>query len=57
MGIEQMATTAEVHAGELMAPKRATSKVPGSLRPHRTLCVGLLYAITIVGVLALVARL
>ena len=52
-----MATTTEVQAGELVARQRATSRIGRNLRNHRTLCVGILYLITIIVVLAIVARL
>jgi hypothetical protein len=52
-----MATATEGYAGEFVARKRATSRVAGSFRNHRTLCVGIFYVVTIVVVLALVARL
>lgn len=52
-----MATAAEIHALEPIARKRAMSSVTGYVHNHRTLCVGMLYAITIVAVLACVARL
>jgi hypothetical protein len=52
-----MATTTEVHAGELVPSKGATSGIGRNFRNHRTLCVGSLYLITIIVVLALVARL
>jgi hypothetical protein len=52
-----MATTTEVHAGELVARKRAMSRVGRSFRNHRTLRVGILYLITIIVVVACAARL
>jgi predicted hotdog family 3-hydroxylacyl-ACP dehydratase len=56
MGIESMATTLEAHAGELAGRKRTSSTVAGIFRNHRTFCAGTLYVITIIVVLAFVAR-
>jgi hypothetical protein len=52
-----MATATEVLAGDFDARKRATSGIGRNFRNHRTLCVGILYLITILVVLAVVARL
>jgi hypothetical protein len=52
-----MATTIEVPVDELVERKRATSGVAESVGDYRTLCVGILYVITIIAVLAFVARL
>jgi hypothetical protein len=51
-----MATTVQVHVGDAVDRKRATSRVAGNFRNHPTLWVGILYAITIIVVLAFVAR-
>jgi t-SNARE complex subunit (syntaxin) len=55
--MESVATTTEVHAGELAARWHAKSRIAGNLRNHRILCVGVLYVITIIVVLAFVTRL
>jgi hypothetical protein len=52
-----MGTRIEVHTGEIVARKGVTSRVAEAFRKHRTLCDGVLYAITIIAVLVLVARL
>jgi len=52
-----MTTTIEVLAGELVARKPAASWAAQSFGRHRTLCTGILYGITIIAVLGLVARL
>jgi len=52
-----MPTATEVHAYELVARQRVMSRVVENLRNHRTLCLGILYVITIIAVLAAVARL
>jgi hypothetical protein len=52
-----MATRLEVHADELVELKRATSGFVERFRNHPTLGAGILYAVAIIAVLALVARL
>lgn len=52
-----MPTTIELHTGETVVRKPATSRIAESFGNHRTLCVGILYATTIIAVLALVAKL
>jgi hypothetical protein len=52
-----MATTLEVHGGELLERKRATSGFAQRLGNHPTLVAGILYAVAIIAVLAFVARL
>jgi hypothetical protein len=52
-----MATATGPHAGEFVARERATSAIGRTFRNHQTLCVGILDVITIIVVLALVARL
>jgi hypothetical protein len=52
-----MATTLEMHVGELLERKRAVSGVAKWFRSHRTLAAGVLYALAITAVLAFVARL
>jgi type IV secretory pathway component VirB8 len=47
----------EVWEGEGGSRRWVTSKVAQSARHHRTLWIGVLYAITIIVVLAVVARL
>lgn len=51
-----MATTVQVRVGDSVNRKWATSRVAGNFRNHPTLCVGILYVITIIVVLAFVAR-
>jgi hypothetical protein len=52
-----MATTLEMHVGEPLERKRTTSGFAERFRNHRTLGAGILYALAIIAVLALVARL
>jgi hypothetical protein len=52
-----MATTLEVHLGELSERKRATSGFAQRFGNHPTLGDGILYAVAIIVVLAFVARL
>ena len=52
-----MATTIEVRVRELVARNRATSRAAECIGSHKTLCIGILYVITIVAILAVAARL
>jgi hypothetical protein len=52
-----MAKTNGAHAGDTVARKRTTSRLAEAIGRHRTLRDGILYAITIIAVLALAARL
>ena len=52
-----MATRLEMHADELVERKRATSGFAQRFGNHPTLGAGILYAVAIIAVLALVARL
>jgi hypothetical protein len=51
-----MATTVQVDVGDPVDRKRATCRVAETFRNHPTLCIGSLYVITIIVVLAFVAR-
>ena len=52
-----MATTVEPFAREFIGRSGAASRLAGTLRNYRTLCLGILYVVAIGVVLAFVARL
>jgi hypothetical protein len=61
LDIRAISTTGEAsgaeHAGEATATQEATSRIAGKFHNHPTLCIGILYLITIIVVIAFVARL